>query len=173
MKTKEEFVEKINELLDKYIGGVPFFDELDKTIRDQEFHTQLLRPFMYEIFPDPYKEINIIVSGGFGRWALNSIFFNKLGHVRFLIVNGGMRDGLVEIDNLNYLASRIKNQDFIFLDDSFYSGNTRDQIKNEIERLGGSFKGTVVAYDGAPKRDPNVYSIYRYYDYHNNKGEKI
>lgn len=172
MKNKYDFVKHIDCLLEKYVGGVPFFDKLDESIRNEEFYRNVLIPFAHTYFPKLFETHHIIVSGGFGRWRVNSSCFATSVCSNFLIVNGGMRDGLAPIDNLDYLADRIKNKRFVFLDDSFYSGTTRDFIKNEIERLGGFFDGTIVAYDGAPVKQDGVFGVYRYYDYHNEKGEK-
>jgi len=56
------------------------------------------------------------------------------------------------------------SRDFILLDDSFYSGQTRNLIQAELERHGGRIVHTYVVYDGSRNRDPEVTGMYRYYD---------
>lgn len=110
----------------------------------------------------PIKDEIIIASGKFGSffnnwWNANTNYNNKL-----IIVNGGLRVGN-KID-LSYIKDYIKNKKFIFIDDSFYSGKTRNTIKNELEKYNANLNKTYVIYDGSKARDDNVCSLYRYYD---------
>ena len=88
------------------------------------------------------------------------------------LVPGGLRHDASKI-NLAPFADNIKGNTFLFIDDSYFSGKTALVVKEEIERLGGVFKGTLVAYDGSKVKEENVWSLYRYYDYHDILGRKI
>lgn len=45
--------------------------------------------------------------------------------------------------------------------------------REEIDRLGGIFLGTYVAYDGSKNKECDVHSLYRYYDYHDVLGRPL
>jgi len=174
MNTREDFIQNIENLLRTYTRGIPFFDKLDESIQNESFYQNILMPFILEHFPDLIENYTIVVSGGFGRWRVNSNdLLNKNSCIKLLLVNGGLRNRRAEVDNLDYLHDEIINHHFILLDDSFYSGNTRNSIQHEIERQGGFFDGTIIAYDGAKRKEEKVWGVYRYYDHHNLQGQKI
>jgi len=144
--------EIVRQCLEQHKGGEKFFDHLDKTIQEI--------PVVYDLFDSiKHDRKNIIVSGKFG------VFFKNLfsSHPNIIVVSGGLRKN-IKIKDLTYLEYKIKTEDYIFIDDSFYSGKTRNAIKNEIERLGGKLINTYVIYDGSIERDISVSSLYRYYD---------
>ena len=66
--------------------------------------------------------------------------------------------------DLSYLRPIIRGNDFIFVDDSYYSGTTRDIINAELNKYGGKITRTFVVYDGSKEKDDSVFSLYRYYD---------
>jgi hypothetical protein len=143
----------VEECLSQHKGGEKFFDHLDKEIQKEPIINELINMIDNE---------NIIVSGKFG------IFFNNYiksfcSNYNVIVVKGGLRVGK-EIDNLSYLKEQICDKEFLFIDDSFYSGITRNVIKTELERLGGKLTKTLVVYDGNKKKDHTVKSLYRYYD---------
>jgi len=148
---------KINDLLERFVGGEIFFDELDDYIKTDINIIKKMEELMRNRLP-PRNEYKIIVSGEFGLNLIN------LGGTVDLVVKGGLRKG-AKI-NLDFVKKKIEGYKFAFVDDSFFKGRTRNVIKAEIERLGGEFLGTVVAYDGSIKKDENVHSLYRYYDHH-------
>ena len=92
-------------------------------------------------------------------------------HIDFL-VPGGLRHDPSKI-NLEPFADQIDGKHFMFIDDSYFSGKTVAVVKEEIERLGGNFLGTLVVYDGAKEKNVNVWSLYRYYDHHDILGRKL
>lgn len=173
MKTIKEFEKNIEYLLETYVGGVPFFDKLDESIRNQEFWRGVFLPAIHDLMGYEMYDYYLIFSGGFARWKINSSILNGVCPHNYIIVNGGMRDKDAEVDNLSYLEHILHGRKCLFVDDSFYSGGTRDKIKNEVIRLGGIFVGTYVAYDGSQVKEDDVHSLYRYYDHYNNKGERL
>lgn len=157
MKIIHKLDEIVKKMLEDHEGGAVFFDNLDKAVQQ--------KPILYELLDlvksntDSKKTYGVIVSGKFGRYFANHVQCGE----PFLIVSGGLRKGN-PIDDLS--CSSIKDTDFIFLDDSFYSGVTRDVIKNELEKNGARLVKTFVIYDGSKEKDDTVHSLYRYYDNH-------
>lgn len=152
----------VDKLLEQYIGGQIFFTELDKAVK---FNIDILEELIYQakaIFP----KAKLIASGEIG------LSMHNLGVQVDYLVPGGLRFNPEKI-NLEPFKDKIENQDFLFIDDSYFSGRTATVIKEEIERYGGRFVGTYVAYDGSKNKEADVYSLYRYYDYHDVLGRKI
>lgn len=146
--------ETVNDLLEKYIGGQIFFTELDNAVKfDVEILAELITKSM-----DIHPTAITIASGEIG------LAMHNLGVRVGYLVPGGLRHDPSKI-NLTPFAEKIKGNKFVFIDDSYFSGKTAMVVKEEIERLGGIFVGTVVAYDGAKQKDPDVNSLYRYYDH--------
>lgn len=157
--------EKVNNLLEQYVGGQIFFTELDKAVK---FDVKVLRALtkrLEEIF-GPDHGMKTIASGEIG------LAMHNLGVQVDFLVPGGLRHDPSKI-NLEPFKGQIEGKHFVFLDDSYFSGKTAMVVKEEIEKLGGIFVGTLVAYDGAKVRDKDVWSLYRYYDYHDILGRKL
>lgn len=148
----------VENMLREHIGGEKFFDHLDEHVRKEK----VIIDELLEILP--LHNYNIIVSGGFGLFFYN-YFVNQrriLKDDNIIVVNGSLRKNKPIID-LTYLKEFINDKEFIFVDDSFYSGKTRNVVKAEIERLGGKLINTYVVYDGSKQKDLTVKSLYRYY----------
>ena len=153
----ESFIQDIDNLLEQYVGGTLFFDELDNKIRCNPEIMQMLLDVVDTEFPDA----KIITTGSFGI-ALNYIFPDRV-HIH---LDGGIRKDTSKVSILHSITDKIKDQSFVILDDSFFSGRTAFTIGNEIERLGGTVLKIIVAYDGCKFKYYNVQSLYRYYDNH-------
>lgn len=160
---KQTIFDKVNALLEQYIGGQIFFTELDKAVK---FDKEVLEALVQEAYDLIDINTYTIASGEIGL-AMHNLNVD----IDFL-VPGGLRHDPSKI-NLTPFAHRIKGKKFLFIDDSYFSGKTALVVKEEIERLGGIFVGTLVAYDGAKAKEENVWSLYRYYDYHDVLGRKI
>ena len=59
----------------------------------------------------------------------------------------------------------INNRDFIFVDDSFYSGTTVFSIDVFLKSLGSNIIKTYVVYDGNDTKSSNRIALYNYYDW--------
>ena len=146
--------DKVNKLLEQYIGGQVFFTELDNAVK---FDAKILSDLTNKVMElHPYA--HTIASGEIG------LAMHNLGVQVDFLVPGGLRHDPSKI-NLAPFAGQIKGQKFVFIDDSYFSGRTALVVKEEIERLGGTFIGSLVAYDGSREKDPTVDSLYRYYDH--------
>lgn len=161
---KNKIFEKVNELLEQYIGGQIFFTELDKAVKFDRDVLESLVAEAHNLGLD--HTFCTIASGEIG------LAMHNLGVPIDYLVPGGLRHDPSKI-NLAPFADKIKGKRFIFIDDSYFSGKTAVVVKEEIERLGGIFTGTLVAYDGSKAKEENVWSLYRYYDYHDILGRKI
>ena len=154
--------ETVNKLIEQYIGGQIFFTELDKAVK---FNKEILLQLV-DAVKEKYPHCLTIASGEIG------LAMHNLGVKIDLLVAGGLRFNPEKI-NLEPFADRIRNQEFIFVDDSYFSGKTAMVVKEEIERLGGKWLGCYVAYDGSKSKEKDVYALYRYYDYHDILGRKL
>ena len=93
------------------------------------------------------------------------IFFNNFLNINFgeiIITNGGIREGrkaYLGIDSL-------RCNEFIFIDDSYYSGKTMKSIEKALQNINPKAKITkiFVVYDGSKAKNDNVISLFRYYD---------
>lgn len=162
---KDAIFEKVNQLLEQYVGGQIFFTKLDKAVKFDVEVLQALHQRMKEVFGEEHGMCTI-ASGEIG------LAMHNLGVPVDFLVPGGLRHDPSKI-NLAPFKYQIEGKHFVFLDDSYFSGKTAMVVKEEIERLGGIFVGTLVAYDGAKVKEKDVWSLYRYYDYHDILGRKL
>lgn len=151
--------EKIAEILRQHPEGEPFFDALDAMIRGDQ---NILEAFMHFVYSKiEGKRFGVILSGNFGN-ALFSAYgldlYQNFSDV--ILVSGGLRKGEVPVIFKEKLAAT----DYIFLDDSFYSGTTRNSIASALASLNGRIVQTFVIYDGAKVRQKDVLSMFRYFD---------
>ena len=160
---KHTIFEKVNKLLEQYIGGQIFFTELDKAVK---FDREVLEELVVEVYNHTDLTTFTIASGEIG------LAMHNLDVAVDYLVPGGLRHDPSKI-NLAPFADKIKGRRFMFIDDSYFSGKTAMVVKEEIEKLGGIFVGTLVAYDGSKVKEENVWSLYRYYDYHDILGRKL
>lgn len=63
-------------------------------------------------------------------------------------------------------------KEYIFIDDSYYSGKTEKDIEIIMAKSGVTLKHTYVFYDGNPFQSPKRTAIYRYWDKHTQPKEK-
>lgn len=154
----------VKEMIKEHEGGEKFFDNLDEAVREETYTYDLMKLAGRLLYT-----CNIIVSGKFGRYFMNFVETSKL---KVNIVNGGLRSGARIEDDLCYIEE-LDNKEFIFFDDSFYSGKTRNVIKEYLEERGAVLLDTYVIYDGSKEKDPYVHSLYRYYDDMVDKYNKI
>lgn len=156
--------EKVDTLLEKYIGGQIFFTELDKAVK---FDIQILTDLINAV-SDTFGTSNTVTisSGEIG------LAMHNYGLPVDILVPGGLRFDPEKI-NLKPFTHILADKNVIFIDDSYFSGRTLTVVKEEVERCGGTFAGALVAYDGSKMKDPLVKSLYRYYDYHDVLGRPL
>lgn len=157
--------EKIGIILRQHPGGEPFFNALDFLVRSD---IDILNQFLKYMI-DNVQTRHIILTGSFGRALLNN--FGKILYDHFstvILVEGGLR-GRTPAPEL-FINKKLVNteggSDFTLVDDSFYSGTTRNKIEAALMNVDASFviTSSIVVYDGSPQRNPYVLSLYRYHE---------
>lgn len=158
--------EKISKILKEHGGGKAFFDALDAMVRgDSEILEQFTSFLKSRVNPNTYS---LILSGRFGRALMNNAGRELYEHFNeIVLLNGNLRSGEKPEGYIN----SFKDYKYIFADDSFYSGATRNAANTYIKStcsLGGfaepGIKQTVVIYDGSKERDNFVFSLFRYHE---------
>ena len=152
----------VNDCLLQHKGGENFFDAIDELMRND---TLLITMLIGKVL-EKEKFDYLIVSGNFGKLFKTHCEYNmpKTLSDKIIVVPGGLRNGTKVTPFWNDYV--VENKNFVFLDDSFYKGRTRDAIKTSIIEHGGQLTSTYVFYDGSKKKEENVHSFYRYFDEH-------
>lgn len=153
-----EILNMVNKFLTIYEGGEKFYDALDEEIRinDAWLYTMINCILTNEDFD------GFVVSGKFGRRFYNFYTTNYEPYKEVLVANGALRKGNeIGIENKD-----LKGKRYVFIDDNFWSGKTKDRVKEYIEENNGKFLKSYVFYDGNKKKSKEVESFYRYYDFH-------
>lgn len=155
-----EMMNVVDQFLKQYVGGEEFYDHLDEQIRINDI-------WLYAMITKIEKEESfdqLIVSGKFGRrfYEFSLAKMPAEFTAKIVVANGSLRKG----NPIGLEDSNLDGQEFIFVDDSFYSGKTRDVIQNYLEKNGAHLKKTYAFYDGSKVKEKTVESFYRYYDYH-------
>lgn len=155
---------KIAEILKQHEGGEEFFDALDAMVRGDTDILDTFLNFVYSKIWDT-NEYSIILSGQFGN-AIMGIYGAKLfkDFSDVILVEGGLRSSKTPI----IFRQNFINNKFIMLDDSFYSGTTRDSIERSLKMIDSQAEivKTFVIYDGSKVKKNNIYSMFRYYDHY-------
>ena len=166
---ESEMIQKVNSLLDKYIGGEIFFDELDDAIRTDDNIIKGLLHLSATICSLPVfgneNNTRIVMSGKTG-YAIK-----EWGWDADILLPGGLRK--MTDAPLDFAKQVEAGKIYFFVDDSYFSGRTESVVKEIIECGGGIFGGSIVAYDGCHEVKKNVWSLYRYYNHYDIRGRKL
>lgn len=145
-------------------GGEKFFNALDLMIRsDYSIFNMITNKIKNYFHSDTINKTGVILSGKFGY-----TFYNNFSHFlnnsfkEVIITNGGIREGREA-----YLGvSSLKCNEFIFIEDSYYSGKTKKGIEEALQNINPKAKITkiFVVYDGSNTKNDNVIRLFRYYD---------
>lgn len=153
----------VNICLDKYSGGESYFTELDRLIKNDN---KLLIDFIETAIKDSGIN-NVVISGEIGRIYYQLKQNGRLKQdILLCILPGGLRFEHHEDFSPGYCGFDIEGKDFIFLDDSYYSGKTSKAVQKWIKGHGGSVVKNYVFYDGSYEKSDDVVSLYRYFDHH-------
>lgn len=155
-------VAKVNELLERFVGGEIFFDQLDDSIRASK-----------EILAMLDHDVNIRYPRGKYRYVVTGktgIAYFNYGFTADLIVPGGLRKSNTRLDLSEYVKS---GENYVLIDDSYFMGRTEAVIRKALSECGASLAGTLVFYDGCIEKRPWVTSMYRYYDNYDVLGNRL
>lgn len=156
-KLEPLMIEKVQRCLENHIGGEAYFTELDAAIKTDE---DLMRTFLHQIVIET-KTQNFVMSGEIGK-CYASLF--SPNDINLFLLPGGLRHN----NDIPYNIGRaFDGMDFVFVDDSYYSGKTLNAVKEYMKTTGANVIASYVFYDGSKHNKDGVRSIYRYYDYHN------
>ena len=154
---------KIIEILKRHPeGGEAFFNALDLIIRSDK---NLLRDYIEWVskYCSSNMSVGCVVTGSFGR-MLASVYNDWLNKTfgQVIIVNGGIRSG----SSVELPVFEVPKQEYVLLDDSYYSGRTANTIEKELQIINPKTKidRAFVIYDGSKGWVDGIYAMYRYYE---------
>lgn len=158
--TNDKINEIVNEMLKQHVDGKEFFEHLNLAVQTKDI-IQLLYD---EIDKFTNGELVYYISSGkFGIFFNNWIrsFGSDIDYV--YLINGSIKEGEL-INPLEPFKSSLNGNSFVIVDDSCYSLRTINAIKNHVESLGGTYKGSFVVYNGSKEDRKDIHSLYKYYD---------
>jgi hypothetical protein len=168
----------VKNISDTTSGGNTFFDRLDSQMKNPQ-NKDIIISLFNKIYSDFGTNFNLVISGGFGDLIM---FMIKKGEIKcggtILQVSGGLTSHFTDMNKIKKSkeviiqkqTGDIDNKDFIFVDDSFYSGTTGVSIDHFLKKHSSRILKTYVIYDGNDTESSDRVSLYRYYDW--NRGSK-
>jgi len=169
LKDRNKITDVVNNLkTNKPEGGANFFDRIDEFVRDPR-NIDMVYHLINKIRQDKGQDFNLIVTGKFGDWVFNLIKTGKIKINGVVIhVSGSLRSSVKNksFQIIGGNEDNVYNKKFVLLDDSYYSGSTKREIDKHLSKYNAKIIKTYVFYDGSFQKKPEVYAIYRYYDYH-------
>ena len=153
----------VEKCLDIYGGGESYFTEIDAMIKANP----VLMSEYIQYVTEKENIYNVILSGEIGL----KYFAMQLKHqipsdINLFLLPGGLRLDTSKLNGINNNYKKIwkiTSSQYMFLDDSYYSGKTLNAVSEYVGRFGGIIQNSYVFYDGSPERT-DVQSLYRYYD---------
>lgn len=110
---------------------------------------------------------NVVISGEIGRIYYQLKQNGRLKQdIMLCILPGGLRFEHQEDFSPEYCEIEAEGKDFIFIDDSYYSGKTARVVQKWMKDHGGKVVKSYVFYDGSYEKRDDVVSLYRYWDHH-------
>lgn len=154
----------LNLLKEHKEGGEKFFDILDLMIKSDYSICELIIDKIKNYFQsNGLKNSGVILSGKFGYTFYNNFRHFLNNHFKEIIItNGGIKEGKEAYLGINSLNCT----EFVFIDDSYYSGKTMKGIEKALKNIKTNAKitETFVIYDGSKSKNNNIISLFRYYD---------
>lgn len=154
---KERLDNIVKELLAKHGGGRAFFDALDdsiKSITNQDMILNLVRGNTNEW---------IATSGEFGDTIYKLWKEGKFKCKGMVVFNGKMLTHKTDVSGWYPEDFDLDNKEFVYIDDSLFSGSTARKINDYIKKHNSRIKSISVIYDGSKDRNKMVRSFFRYY----------
>ncbi len=147
----------VNDLLYKYKGGIKFFNALDDSIKDitnQDMIISLVKGNSNEW---------LATSGEFGDKLYKLYEKGKFKCKGIIVFNGKMLTKKAGIRTWYPSTFEIVDKEFVYIDDSYFSGSTVNKINEFLKENNSKIKSVSVIYDGSKDRSRMVRSFFRYY----------
>jgi hypothetical protein len=154
---KERLDSIVADLLSKHEGGRPFFNALDNAIKSVFNQDMILA----------------LVKGNTNEWIATSGEFGdriyklwKEGEFKckgMVVFNGKMQTNKIGVHGWYPEEFDFENKQFIYIDDSLFSGSTANKIDDFLHDHNSKIKSVSVIYDGSKKKNKMVKSFFRYY----------
>ena len=169
---------KLNAIVDSALKthqkGEKFFDKIDDELKSPKNEDIILKLFE-KIYHDFGFNYNMVISGGFSDYIQYLIKHSKVickGNV--FQVSGSLTSHKGELGKIKthkqvlpmHKRADISEQDFIFVDDSYFSGTTEVAVNEYLKNFKSKVIKTYVIYDGNFRDDINLVSLYNYFDHH-------
>ena len=155
---REKLNKIVKDLLKKYVGGRPFFNALDAAIKNvvnEDIIIEVMRGLDNEW---------IATSGGFGDRLYNLWKSGKVRCRGMVVFNGKMCTKDKGVTCWYPADIDVDNKEFVFVDDSLFSGGTVKKVDDYLTEFHGSkIKNVSVVYDGSPNKNSLIKSLFRYY----------
>ena len=157
LDVKDKLDKIVQSLLSKY-GGKEFFHKLDDSIKDitnKDITISLLRGNENEW---------VCSSGGFGDKVFDLYEQGEFKCKGIVVFNGKMLTKNKGVTNWYPDNFDMDNKEFIYVDDSLFSGSTANKVDDFLKSNHNSkIKSISVIYDGSKDKNPMVKSFFRYY----------
>jgi hypothetical protein len=149
----------VDELTIKYRKGRPFFNALDDIIKNKDN-----RDIILELVKNCENEW-IASSGEFGK-IIYDLYSDGIFKCKGVVVfNGKMLTNNISVESWIPEEFDLNNKDFIYVDDSYFSGGTVKKIEGFLLNYNSKIKLVNVMYDGSEEKSTLVNSFYRYWDH--------
>ena len=164
------FIDEMYKGKDVNIFTFPFLERLDEFIQSPE-NIDMIKELFDIMDHQTMGDFDIISSGSFGLHIYKLI---EAGEIDFkgnvVVVSGKIRKVKEDENNpikiLKKRTNDIKNKSFVFFDDSYFSGGTRDKISKFLEQFNSNIYKSFVFYTHNVEDPSDVFSIYCYSEYH-------
>lgn len=155
---KDELDKLVKDLVLKYHGGRKFFDELDNSIK-----RILSKDIIISLSKGNPNEW-IASSGEFGDIVYKLWMEGKIKCKGLVVFNGKINT--YDLNVISYYPEdfNLNNKEFIYIDDSLFSGKTYHRIDDFLKKYNSKIKSVSVIYDGSRIKDKKINSFFRYYN---------
>ena len=106
----------------------------------------------------------IATSGEFGDSLYKLWKSNKFKCKGMVVFNGKLLTHNKDVTGYYPSNFDLNNKQFVYVDDSYFSGITAKKIDDYLQKTYSSIKSISVIYDGSKVKSKKVNSFFRYYD---------
>lgn len=144
-------------MISKHRGGREFFDALDDAIKS------VINEDMILALVRGNKNEWLATSGEFGDILYKLWKEGKFQCKGLVVFNGKMLTNKTGVNAWYPVDFELDNKNFIYVDDSLFSGGTAKKIDSFLREHNSSIKSISVIYDGSKEKSKLVKSFFRYY----------